>query len=321
VAGAFDASYGTGGGLWLGHDRGLQVMDVVTGALRRVDPVVDGLPAANVTAILPAGAAAAAGDGGGLWLGTSVGVARRLQGGEFGGDWKRGEREWRFYGGNLWLPGSADQWRVTSLVPLGGGQQEGVGSGGGQMLVVSGGGLAVFEPQAWTLERKAAHYQQMAAPRHDRFGYASDCVLRQPGNLSAFELVDSDNDGLWTAMYTASQAFRFGVTGEAAARKETMYRFGALHFLFDAPAAPGTPWANRTLFPARSAVKDGAGPPPPPSPGGRHWNRSLSYPGWSWKADTSSDEITGHMYAGAPRLRVNHCCVLHHKVTHSDSTY
>ena len=41
---------------------------------------------------------------------------------------------------------------------------------------------------------------------------------------------------------------------------------------------------------ARSVYK---GTTPPPI--GGLWYNSTAYPGWYWKGDTSSDEVTGHM--------------------------
>ena len=71
VALAFDAGYGSDGGLWIGHSFGLQVLDLTHGALQRFG-VYDGptgLPVANVTS-LAVGVAE-------LWVGTARGLARR----------------------------------------------------------------------------------------------------------------------------------------------------------------------------------------------------------------------------------------------------
>ena len=47
----FDAAHGNAGGIWVGHSSGLQVVDLYTGALQRFDPIADGLPVANITAL------------------------------------------------------------------------------------------------------------------------------------------------------------------------------------------------------------------------------------------------------------------------------
>jgi hypothetical protein len=187
---------------------------------------------------------------------------------------------WRYYAGRRWLPGV----HIGALVPV----------GRGALLAVSDSGLAVLQAEAWTLQKKAAYYQTIVSPRHDRYGYVNDCGLRDAGNLSSYVPHDSDNDGLWTGMYTASQAFRFAVTGDAAARDEALRRFRALEFLFEAPAA-GPP-----RFPARSVAKVGdtiySGGADCSKDAPHCWRNSTTRPGWVWKADTSSDEVTGHMF-------------------------
>ena len=284
---AFDAAYGAAGGAWLGHSRGLQALDLQSGALRRFGPIADGLPVANIAAAAVTPTSSGAGDGAGVWLGTSHGVARRL-GGDEGGDEGGG---WRYYAGRRWLPSD----RVTAVAPL----------RAGAILAVSDGGVAVLEAQAWTLAQKAAHYQDLVSPRHDRYGYVEDCGLGAPGNLSSYVLHDSDNDGLWTAMYTAGQAFRFAATGDAAARAEAMRRYAALHFLFEVPAG-GAPGGVRghseqaLRFPARSVARVGdtihSGGADCKMSAPHCWRNSSTHPGWVWKADTSSDEVTGHMF-------------------------
>jgi len=272
--------------LYLGHDRGLQVLDLQTSALRRFDPIVDGLPVTNVSsACLAVVEGAAAGDGGGVWLGTEDGLARlpsspTTQG--LGGG--VGASAWQFYGGRRWLPSDG----VSALVALR------TPSGGARLLAATSGGLAVLEPQPWTLARKAAHYQAMVSPRHDRYGFVTDCGLDTAGDLSSYVLHDSDNDGLWTGMYGASQAFRFAVTRDAAARDEALKRLHALYFLFQV-AAGGPP-----RFPARAVARVGdtiySGGADCAKDAPHCWRNSTATPGWVWKADTSSDEISGHMF-------------------------
>lgn len=144
----------------------------------------------------------------------------------------------------------------------------------------------------------------MIAPRHDRYGYVADSSLAAVGNLSSFVLRDTDNDGLWTGMYAASQAFRYATTGDPAARAEALLRYRALHFLFEAT----TDLPLR--FPARSVARVGdpiaSGPSDPfdckASP--HCWRNSTTAPGWVWKADTSSDEVTGHIFCYAVLYRL-----------------
>lgn len=234
---AFDPSYGDLGGLVLAHEHGLQLLDLRSGALERVAPVADGLPLANLTsaAVVPGGAHVDAG-GGSVWLGTSNGIARRFR------SPSRGDGStaatWRYYAGRRWMPGQL----VTAVVSM----------GHGHVLVLTDAGAAVLHAEAWTLQKKAQYYHAQISPRHDRYGYVMDCGLRAAGDLTSFYHEDSDNDGLWTGMYTASLAFRYAASGETVAREEAFVRLRALKFLFQVPSATWPPH-----FPARAVAKVG----------------------------------------------------------------
>ena len=68
--------------------------------------------------------------------------------------------------------------------------------------------------------RSHARSSSRVQARHNRWGLTADSHLRVPGDLSTNQMVSSDNDGLWTAMYVAAECFRYKVTGEADARDE-----------------------------------------------------------------------------------------------------
>jgi hypothetical protein len=44
--------------------------------------------------------------------------------------------------------------------------------GSGTMLVATKEGVSLLQGKTYTLEKKAAHYQAMAHPRHSRYGYS-----------------------------------------------------------------------------------------------------------------------------------------------------
>jgi hypothetical protein len=94
--------------------------------------------------------------------------------------------------------------------------------------------------------------------------------------------VDSDNDGLWTAMYAAAECFRYAVTRSPEALAYARKSIEAVLFLEEVAGARG--------FPARSYVRKGD---PMPQGGLWHWTADGQY---YWKADTSSDEIVGHLF-------------------------
>jgi ligand-binding sensor domain-containing protein len=183
TVGAFDPSYSTSGGLWLGSEYGLQVWDLATGELRRVGRI-EGLPSPNITVLLPSpagsapcGQAAPASSEPCLWMGTVRGIARHRE------EESKGERHhrWTYLRRKRWLPGDD----VTAMASL----------GGGRLLVATADGVSVLEGQAYTLAQKADQYQAMVSPRHSRYGYVSECGLKTAGDLSGYYYKDSDNDG------------------------------------------------------------------------------------------------------------------------------
>ena len=101
-------------------------------------------------------------------------------------------------------------------------------------------------------------------------------------NVSTSEMMDSDNDGLWTAIYAAAECFRYSVTKSAEALANAKQAVNAVLFLEEV--------AGKRGFPARSFIKKGD-----PMPHGGEWNWT-SDGNYYWKADTSSDEIVGHFF-------------------------
>ena len=134
-----------------------------------------------------------------------------------------------------------------------------------------------------TLEDKSRAFVERVQARHNRWGLTADSQLRVAGDLSSNQMVSSDNDGLWTAMYVAAEAFRFKVTGAADARANARRGMDAIVRLESITGIPG--------FPARSFIK--AGEDLQPKDGEWHDTKDKQ---WRWKGDTSSDEIVGHYF-------------------------
>src|SRR5690606_18793250 len=98
---------------------------------------------------------------------------------------------------------------------------------------------------------------------------------------------NEDNDGLWTSCYLAAACFRYAVTKDPGAREKAVRTFEALERLETVTGIPGYP--ARSYAAAEDPVKQSKSPHPKkwhPSPDGK----------WQWLDDTSSDEITGHMF-------------------------
>jgi hypothetical protein len=147
-------------------------------------------------------------------------------------------------------------------------------------------GYSRIEYRLMTLADKAKHFARRVRARHVRHGFVADSRLRVPGDLSTNQTVSTDNDGLWTAIYIAAEAFRYKVTGETEARDFARQSLQALMRLEAITGIPG--------FPARSFIK--IGEDEQPSDGEWH---TTSDGQWRWKGDTSSDEIVGHYFAYA----------------------
>src|SRR5688500_4854177 len=134
-----------------------------------------------------------------------------------------------------------------------------------------------------TLAGKSRAFVTRVQARHNRWGLTADSQLRVAGDVSTNQMVSSDNDGLWTAMYVAAEAFRFKVTGDAGARDNARRGMQAILRLESITGVPG--------FPARSFIKVGEDLQPKDG----EWHDTPDKQ-WRWKGDTSSDEIVGHYF-------------------------
>jgi hypothetical protein len=143
-------------------------------------------------------------------------------------------------------------------------------------------GVSHIEMRPMTLEQKADYFEQRVRQRHSRYGLVASSRLRAPGDLSTNQLDPSDNDGLWTAIYAASQCFRFAATRSPEALANARASIDAVLYLESVTGRPG--------FPARSYIRRGDFREPD---GVWHWTADGLY---EWKADTSSDEIVGHFF-------------------------
>lgn len=172
------------------------------------------------------------------------------------------------------------------------------------------GGLALLKTRPMTLAEKAEFYGQLVRARHVRKpGLVEVCLLRRPGDLSSYAPTDTDNDGLFTGLYVAAEAFRYAATGDPQAAANARQGYQALELLQTVTGTPGfvartvipRDWThmadpNRTYTPQQAAVER-IGNPRFKRVENR-WRDSADGQ-WLWKGDTSSDEITGHYFAYA----------------------
>ena len=272
------------GRLWFASPQGLGAIDADTGAWRLYDRT-DGLPWNDFTSL------AAAPDRS-IWAGTTRGLVHLIPG-TFPDDPPR----WQYRQGRRWLPD--DHVLAVEVEP------------DGAVRVETRGGPGTIHMRPMTLRRKAERFHEAIDRFHRRtpFGYVLGVGLERPGDTSEVHQTDSDNDGLWTAMYGAAECFRWAVTGDPGARERARQAFDALRFLQlvtqggTPPARPG--FVARTILPA-----DG----PDPNAGrlendrrmreerdglwkviDPRWPKSADGT-WYWKSDTSSDELDGHFF-------------------------
>lgn len=237
----------------------------------------DGLPWNDFTGI-------AAGPGGEMWFGTKLGAIR------WDGD------EFHYRQGPRWLP--HDEVRQIAV------------DAAGDAWFATANGVGQLTRQPMTLAEKAEFYEG-EIERHIKrtpFGYVAEVSLPAAGDRSAVIQHDSDNDGLWTAMYGAGECFAHGATGDPRAKARARQAFEALRFLQKVTQggtpAPPKGYVARTIRPA-------AWPDPnvgrlerdrEEQQGDKLWKAyeprwPKSADGqWFWKSDTSSDELDGHYF-------------------------
>lgn len=262
------------GALWVGSSGGIDVL-VDGEPRRRIVGGVGELPCGEVRAL--------AFDGEGRpWVGTALGVARLDADG------------WTLRHSLRWLPN--DDVQHIAL------------EGEGTAWVATAGGVATLRRRPMTLAAKAEHYQRIVAARHVRQpGLVEKCVLAQQGDLNTWSPTDTDNDGQYTGMYLAAEAYRYAATLSEEARAGAVRAFEALVRLQTVTGTTG--FIARTMIPAnwtRMADPNHEYTPaelaeirvddPRYKDVPVRWRPSADGK-WMWKGDTSSDEITGHFYA------------------------
>lgn len=222
----------------------------------------------------------------GVWFGTTMGAIRYEDG------------QWFYRQGRSWLPDD----KVRSIA---------VGPDGTAWFATSK-GVGSISRRTITLAEKAKFFESEIDKYHRRtpFGYVLGVSLKTPGDKSSFQQHDSDNDGLWTSMYGAGEAFAFAATKDPKAKERAKNAFEAVRFLSQVTQGGSNPAPKG--FPARTIL-----PTSGPNPNETHYTAEkdrreqvkdplwkvivprwpTSADGkWYWKTDTSSDELDGHYF-------------------------
>jgi hypothetical protein len=197
-----------------------------------------------------------------VWIGTTRGVIR----------FEESANRVEYFAGQRWLPSDA----VSGI------GFETINNSRAVWIATSRGlSRILFEPM--TFEEKARRFEERIRTRHVRHGLTASSHLTRAGDLSSNRTVSTDNDGLWTAMYVAAECFRYAVTKSAEARANARRGMEAILRLEEITGIRG--------FPARSFIKVGEDEQPKDG----EWHMTPDGK-WSWKGDTSSDEIVGHYF-------------------------
>jgi hypothetical protein len=201
-------------------------------------------------------------DGTNKWMGTDKGVLL------FDSD------KWHYFAGKRWLPDD----KVTAILPL----------ERGKIWIGTPQGISEIRTEEITLEAKADYIEKIIEERHNRLGLINRSKLRIPGDISTSYSDNEDNDGLWTACYLIAQCYRYAVTKSEDARLKATRTYEALARLEHVTGISG--------LPARSYARASDTVTPSRSPHPKVWHPSPDGE-WQWLDDTSSDEITGHVYS------------------------
>lgn len=229
---------------------GILSFDIPTG--KQTGSINRKLPATKITAVKEVD--------GKVWFGSNLGAFAL-----------RAEGKFDYYFGERWLPGNV----VTDI-------EKGPKN---SVLVLTTKGLGQIQFKSMTLEDKAKLFDEQVRLRHIRNGFNSQLTGLNHGDLSTGFTEDSDNDGLWTAMYLGGQIFRYAATKDPYALQNCRESMDAMERLYTVNPVAG--------FPARSFERSG------------HinelhdverWQHSPEKE-WDWKSTTSSDEVIGHIFA------------------------
>ena len=196
-----------------------------------------------------------------LWVGSAKGLMHLPAGGT----------RWRLFHSRRWLP--ADDVQDLSVPSA------------DTVIVKTTAGLGKLRAITTSLSEKMTFVNEMLVKHHLRGGLVTHISLTEPGNVASAQLQPTnDNDGLWTSMYIAAEAFRYGATGDLQAKKNARRSLDALMFLEQITGISG--FVARSVVPIADDPKKYDG----------EWHRSKDNQWW-WKGDTSSDELVGHYFA------------------------
>lgn len=238
----------SGGKLIVGTTDGYYAVDAKTG--KQVGDIQKKMPWTELTSIEEID--------GKLWFGSTWGAMKLRDDGKFD-----------YYASKRWIPSD-------TVVHMAKGPENSV-------LILTNSGLGKICFEEMTLHDKAMFFEKQVRDRHIRNGFNATVSGMKDGDVTTGSMEDSDNDGLWTSMYLASQTFRYAVTKSDEALQNVRESLDAMERLY-------TVNGLNSGFPSRSYMRTGYKFHDEP------WRRTPD-PEWDWKSTTSSDEAIGHIFA------------------------
>ena len=245
---------------WVAEPAGIATLPATSGQrLSRAE--LESLAAGKPTLPFADLTAGARTEDGGTWAGSRGGLMYLAP----------GAVRWRLFHSRRWLP--SDEVADLAVTPQ------------GEVLVQTAAGIGKLAERETTLERKMNEIDAMLQKHHLRHGMVAAIHMQAPGKVESGRVQSSnDNDGLWTSMYIAAEAFRYGTTRDQTAKRNARRSLEALMFLERISGIPG--FVARSIIPIDEDPKRYGG----------EWHRSADNCWW-WKGDTSSDEVDGHYFA------------------------
>ena len=161
-------------------------------------------------------------------------------------------------------------------------------SDNGTIAAVTPRGISVITSKYMTLAQKAEYVDELTEKYFCRNeGYHVGRLLRKYGDLESGWQPNSDNDGLFTGLYCASQCFRYATTKDPKAKANAKKAVEAMIKLTEITGKSGFT-ARATRYNDDPFFGNG---------NREEWHVCPDNPNCEWLGETSSDEMTGHYFA------------------------
>ncbi|MDY5933946.1 MAG: two-component regulator propeller domain-containing protein, partial [Oscillospiraceae bacterium] len=246
------------GNIWVGTDKGVCVYDDNSYWLDHSK--IAGLPEAHITDMVIA-------ENGDKYFATTTGLIHQHNG------------RLSYYGYKRWLPSP----HATGVAI----------SPDGTVCVSTDNGISLFETKMMSLKEKAVELRSQTEKYNVNRGYVLDRQLDNEGVVSLDEgyVPATDNDGLWTGLYTAALCFEYACTKDPEVRAMAKRSLLAMIRLTRITGIEGFT-ARAIRYPDSRDYGTGV----------RHeWHFTKDEDGeeCEWLGETSSDEMVGHFYCYA----------------------